>query len=69
MTTSKTEPKAGIQTSEFLVTAVFVVLALLCATALVALDKVTAEQWVDVVKWGGGLPVAGYAVSRGLAKR
>lgn len=55
------EPKAGLQTTEFWLTAVVVI----CATVLCALGKLDATAWTGAT----GATSAGYAISRGLAKR
>lgn len=54
------EPKAGILTSEFFVTAAVVCIA----AALAILNIITPEQWEEVTKWSAG----GYVLSRGIAK-
>lgn len=56
-----TEPRAGLQTTEFWL-ALAVVAA---ATVLCGLGKLDADQWSLVA----GVNGAGYAIGRGLAKR
>jgi hypothetical protein len=51
---------AGVYTTEFWLS----VLIVLCATVLLALDKVGADQWMIVAGANG----VGYSLARGLSK-
>jgi hypothetical protein len=55
--------KPGVKTSEFWLTLVCMV----CVTLLIAVDKLQIDQVIDL--WPMLSLIAGYSVSRGLAKK
>ena len=66
--TRQMKTKRGINTSEMWLTSACIVGALLASTGLLWFDKISPDQWVQVIQWVPTSLGAAYALSRSITK-